>query len=153
MLFFQENQGLWQMNHVCVAHIWLTASEEYIVFILYLVRIRGKLQLWWDLTFYLCFGHISTWPTNISMKMYEYVSCGLLPTQPPIFSYSKSTYFKQTVIVYSPVHPAYTASCTHNRPPPRQHSSQSATCSWSRRRLQKVDKRMVLEHTHGLFIT
>ncbi len=33
------------MNHVCVAHIWLIASEEYIVFILYLVRIRGKLQL------------------------------------------------------------------------------------------------------------
>jgi hypothetical protein len=27
------------------------------------------------------------------------------------------------------------------------------TCSWSRRRPQKVDKRMVLEHTHGLFIT
>ncbi len=26
-------------------------------------------------------------------------------------------------------------------------------CSWSRRRPQKVDKRMVLEHTHGLFIT
>ncbi len=26
-------------------------------------------------------------------------------------------------------------------------------CSVSRRRPQKVDKRMVLEHTHGLFIT
>ncbi len=26
-------------------------------------------------------------------------------------------------------------------------------CSWSRHRPQKVDKRMVLEHTHGLFIT
>ncbi len=26
-------------------------------------------------------------------------------------------------------------------------------CSWSRQRPQKVDKRMVLEHTHGLFIT
>jgi hypothetical protein len=30
---------------------------------------------------------------------------------------------------------------------------QGDNCSWSRRRLQKVDKRMVLEHTHGLFIT
>ncbi len=28
-----------------------------------------------------------------------------------------------------------------------------AYCSWSRRRPQKVDKRMVLEHTHGLLIT
>ncbi len=27
------------------------------------------------------------------------------------------------------------------------------TCSLSRWRPQKVDKRMVLEHTHGLFIT
>jgi hypothetical protein len=26
-------------------------------------------------------------------------------------------------------------------------------CSGSRRRAEKVDKRMVLEHTHGLFIT
>jgi hypothetical protein len=33
MLACQENQGPWQMNHGCVAHIWLTASEEYEVFI------------------------------------------------------------------------------------------------------------------------
>jgi hypothetical protein len=33
MLVFQENQGPWQMNHECVAHIWLTASESYVVFI------------------------------------------------------------------------------------------------------------------------
>ncbi len=32
-------------------------------------------------------------------------------------------------------------------------SPRDSTCSWSRRRPQKVDKRMVLEHTHGLFIT
>ncbi len=31
--------------------------------------------------------------------------------------------------------------------------SRRHTCSWSRRRPQKVDTRMVLEHTHGLFIT
>ncbi len=29
----------------------------------------------------------------------------------------------------------------------------SYTCSRSRRRAEKVDKRMVLVHTHGLFIT
>jgi hypothetical protein len=33
ILVFQENQGHWQMNHECVAHIWLTANEEYVVFI------------------------------------------------------------------------------------------------------------------------
>ncbi len=27
MLVFEENQGPWGMNHECVAHIWLTASE------------------------------------------------------------------------------------------------------------------------------
>jgi hypothetical protein len=31
--------------------------------------------------------------------------------------------------------------------------SRTGTCSVSRWRPQKVDKRMVLEHTHGLFIT
>jgi hypothetical protein len=39
---------------------------------------------------------------------------------------------------------------TQDRTPTVQ---QRASCSWSRRRPQKVDKRMVLEHTHGLFIT
>ncbi len=32
MPVFQENQGPWQMNHECVAHIWLTSSEEFVVF-------------------------------------------------------------------------------------------------------------------------
>jgi hypothetical protein len=31
-LVVQENQGPQQMNHEYVAHIWLTASEEYAVF-------------------------------------------------------------------------------------------------------------------------
>jgi hypothetical protein len=31
--FPEKNQRPWQMNHVCVAHIWLTDSEEYVVFI------------------------------------------------------------------------------------------------------------------------
>ncbi len=42
------------------------------------------------------------------------------------FSYSVSTYCPQTIVVYSLVYPAYTASCTHNRPSPRQNSSHSA---------------------------
>ncbi len=33
------------------------------------------------------------------------------------------------------------------------HFQTNYTCSVSRWRPQKVDKRMVLEHTHGLFIT
>jgi hypothetical protein len=28
MLVCQENQGPWQMNHQCLANIWLTAIEE-----------------------------------------------------------------------------------------------------------------------------
>ncbi len=33
VLVFQEDQGPWQMNHKCVEHMWLTGSEEYVVFI------------------------------------------------------------------------------------------------------------------------
>ncbi len=29
-----SNQGPWQMIHECVAHIWLTASVKYVVFVL-----------------------------------------------------------------------------------------------------------------------
>jgi hypothetical protein len=40
MLVFQENQGTWQMNHECGAHIWLIASEEYVVFIPMRIRVK-----------------------------------------------------------------------------------------------------------------
>ncbi len=34
-----------------------------------------------------------------------------------------------------------------------RHGKGNEHCSRSRRRAEKVDKRMVLEYTHGLFIT
>jgi hypothetical protein len=41
-----------------------------------------------------------------------------------------------------------TTCCPHRQSPKKSNSS-----SVSQWRLQKVDKRMVLEYTHGLFIT